>query len=58
MSMRTIGWGILLTDVVRHAASALHETKNWNPVETINKIQAVFNAELNNPAAEAKGKCV
>ena len=53
-----IGWGILLTDVVRHVANALHESKNWNEDETINKIRAVFNAELNSPTADAKGKFV
>ena len=53
-----IGWGILLTDIARHVANALHETKNWNQQETINKIRAVFNAELNSPTAEVKGKFV
>lgn len=54
----TIGWGILLTDIVRHVANALHETKGWDRDETINKIRAVFNAELNNPTADAKGRFV
>ena len=53
-----IGWGILLTDIVRHVANALHESKNWDRDETIDKIRSVFNAELNSPAAEAKGKFV
>ncbi|HET7440348.1 MAG TPA: DUF5076 domain-containing protein [Terriglobales bacterium] len=53
-----IGWGILLTDIARHVANALHESKNWNADDTINKIRAVFNAELNTPTADAKGKFV
>jgi hypothetical protein len=53
-----IGWGILLTDIVRHVANALHESKHWDKEETIHKIRAVFNAELSAPTAKAKGKFV
>lgn len=51
-----IGWGILLTDVVRHVADALHKQKGWEVNETIAEIRRVFNAELDSPTAEASGK--
>jgi len=51
----TIGWGILLTDVVRHVADALQKQDGLNPEDTIKQIRAVFNKELDEPTAEAKG---
>ncbi len=51
----TIGWGILLTDVVRHVADALQKQDGLDPEDTIKQIRAVFNKELDEPTAEAKG---
>ncbi len=51
-----LGWGILITDVVRHVANALHEQKGWDTNETIVEIRRVFNAELDSPTAEVSGK--
>jgi hypothetical protein len=49
-------WGILLTDVVRHVADALHEAKGWDPAKTMSEIRRVFNAELDLPTDEPSGK--
>ena len=51
-----IGWGILLTDVARHVANALHEQKKLDRDETLKEIRRVFNAELDSPTAEPTGK--
>jgi Domain of unknown function (DUF5076) len=51
-----LGWGILLTDVARHVANALHEQKGWDKDETIREIRRVFNAELDSPTAEPSGE--
>lgn len=49
-------WGILLTDLVRHVADALHGAKGWDKKETIDEIRRVFNAELDDPTAEPSGQ--
>ncbi|HTD24025.1 MAG TPA: DUF5076 domain-containing protein [Terriglobales bacterium] len=54
----TIGWGILLTDVVRHVADALHQQEGMDPDDTIKQIRAVFNKELDAPTADAKGNFI
>jgi hypothetical protein len=51
-----VGWGILLTDVARHVANALHEQKKLDRDETLKEIRRVFNAELDSPTAEPSGK--
>ena len=50
-----LGWGILLTDVAKHVANALHEQKGWDKDETLREIRRVFNAELDSPTAEPEG---
>ena len=52
---RTV-WGILLTDVVRHVANALHDAKGWDKVETAREIRRVFNAELDGSTADPSGQ--
>lgn len=49
-------WGILLTDIARHVAHALHGAKGWDKKETIQEIRRVFNAELDEPTAEPSGQ--
>jgi len=49
-------WGILLTDIVRHIADAMHEQHGWDRAESIREIRRVFDAELNSPTAETSGK--
>ena len=51
-----IAWGILLTDVVRHVANALHDAKGWDKAETVQEIKRVFNAELDEPTADPSGQ--
>ena len=51
-----IFWGILLTDIVRHVANALRDARGWDVSETIAEIRRVFNAELDDPTAEASGQ--
>ena len=51
-----IGWGILLTDVARHVADALHKQKGWDQAHVLGEIRRVFNAELDNPTADPHGK--
>jgi len=53
-----IGWGILLSDIARHVADALYQSKHADKDQTLSKIRAVFNSELNVPTAEANGKFV
>ena len=48
-------WGILLSDVARHVADALHGAKGWDKSETMEEIRRVFNAELSAPTADPKG---
>ena len=54
----TIGWGILLSDIARHVANALHESRRLDPDKTLRQIQSVFNSELENPTAETSGNFV
>ena len=49
-------WGILLTDVVRHVADALHTSRGWDRSQTIAEIRRVFNAELDEPTAKPTGR--
>lgn len=51
-----IAWGILLTDVARHVADALHDQKGWDRNETVAEIRRVFNAELESATATPSGK--
>jgi hypothetical protein len=50
-----VAWGILLTDVVRHVADALHKSKGWDKSETIAETRRVFNAEMDSPTADPAG---
>lgn len=53
-----LGWGILLTDVVRHVADALYREKGLEKEATVYRIRQVFNAELDFPTAEPTGDFV
>jgi Domain of unknown function (DUF5076) len=53
-----IGWGILLSDIARHVADALYQSQNTDKNQTLSKIRAVFNSELNGATAETQGKFV
>ncbi|HTR65329.1 MAG TPA: DUF5076 domain-containing protein [Terriglobales bacterium] len=45
-------WGILVADVVRQIANALHETKGLDKAETVREIKRAFDAALDPPSAE------
>jgi len=49
-------WGILLADVARHVADAIHELNGADPDETIAQIQDNFNNELDDPTDEQTGQ--
>ena len=51
-----VAWGVLLTDIVRHVADAMHELKEWDTEETIREIRRVFDAEFDAPTAEPSGE--
>jgi hypothetical protein len=48
-------WGILLSDVARHVADALEKDRGLVNADTIGKIRAHFNHELDAPTAETRG---
>ncbi len=50
-----IGWGVLLSDVARHVANAMHEQSGIAPEDVLEQIRKVFNDELDSPTAEADG---
>jgi hypothetical protein len=53
-----IAWGILLSDIARHVADALHQSDGLEKAEVLARIRSVFDAELDRPTAETKGKFV
>jgi hypothetical protein len=53
-----IAWGILLSDVARHVADALHQTYGLEKAAVLSKMRSVFDAELDRPSAETKGNFV
>jgi len=50
-----IGWGVLLSDVARHVANAMHEQSGVAPEEVLEQIREVFNDELDEPTEDASG---
>jgi hypothetical protein len=53
-----IAWGILLSDIARHVADALHQSYGLERTEVISRVRAVFDSELDRPTAPVKGKFV
>jgi len=51
-------WGILLSDIARHVADALFQSKHANKDQTISAIRSVFNSELGSPTAKTDGEFV
>ena len=48
-------WGIVLADVARHVANAVHEVNGADPGATIGRIRALFEAELDRPTDTPTG---
>lgn len=51
----TSAWGIVLADVARHVAGAVHELNREDQSATIERIRNTFNSELSDPTDEPKG---
>jgi hypothetical protein len=51
----TTNWGIVLADVARHVANAVHDLKGDEPAVTVENIRNLFNAELASPTDKPKG---
>lgn len=49
------GWGVLLSDVARHVAIALHEATGVDSADILEHIRIVFNDELDEPTSPASG---
>lgn len=49
-------WGILLADVIKHIANAMHERYDAEPDKTKVQIVKALFAELEIPTSEAKGQ--
>ena len=53
-----IAWGILLSDVARHVADALHQAHGLDAAAVLSQLRSVFDSELTRPSAAIKGKFV
>src|SRR5437667_12536328 len=51
-----IGWGILLSDIARHVADALHKESGLDKQQTLQAIRKTFDEEIQSPTAETKGE--
>ena len=54
----TIGWGVLLSDVARHVANALHQQSGADPERALEEIREAFNQELDSSPPEMSGGMV
>ncbi len=54
----SIGWGILLSDVIRHVADALRKEQGIDQAETIHQIRVTLIKELDHPTSETKEELV
>jgi Domain of unknown function (DUF5076) len=53
-----IAWGILLSDIARHVADALHQSYGLEKAEVLSRVRTVFDSELDRPTTPVKGKFV
>jgi Domain of unknown function (DUF5076) len=51
-------WGILLSDIARHVADALHQNHNLEQAAVLSRIRTVFDSEIDRPSAETKGNFI
>lgn len=51
-------WGIVLADVARHVANALHDARGEEQFPTLQQIRELFNRELDAPTDEPTGRLV
>lgn len=48
-------WGVLLADVIRHVANAMHEEHGADPAQTISTVVASLLNEIEEPTSNADG---
>ena len=53
-----VAWGILLSDVARHVANALHQAQGLRQDSVLAQLRDVFDKELDQPCAETRGNFV
>ena len=53
-----VAWGILLSDIARHVADALHQTHGLEKGAILSRMRGVFDSELDGPTAPATGKII
>ncbi len=51
-------WGIVLADLVRHAAEAYRQTKGFDPEKTAERIKTLLDAEWFKPTDEPTGNII
>src|SRR5829696_1887018 len=51
-------WGIMMVSLIKHVASAYHQTKGLDPNETLNRIKASFDSEWSNPTDKPTGEVI
>jgi len=51
-------WGIMMVNLIKHVASAYHQTKGLDPNETLNRIKASFGSEGSNPPDKPTGEVI
>ena len=51
-----LAWGLLLADISRHLANALAESSHADPAQTIARIRAGFNVEMDSPTDTPTGE--
>jgi hypothetical protein len=51
-----IVWAVLLSDVARHVADALHHAEGLDPQDTLKKMLSHFTFEINTPTADTNGE--
>jgi hypothetical protein len=49
-------WGMMLADLARHVAASFEQAEKRDPVETLARIKAGFEAEMESPTEEVQGE--
>jgi hypothetical protein len=49
-------WGMMLADLARHVANALHQERGLYSNEVVRQIRSMFNKEMDSPTDSPSGK--
>src|SRR5689334_19484653 len=49
-------WGIMLADLARHVANALHQERGLDKNEVLHQVRSMFNKEVDSPSDDPSGK--